>query len=75
MKRLMSGYARLIEDDLKTIGRHDVDPRHVEAYLRLEYRSLDSLSRGDFLIETKGIVGAIDVDPIQAEQLAQSFGF
>ena len=48
----------------------------VEAYLRLQYSTLDHLSRADFRHEyTKGGIGAtIDAAPEQAVRLAQSFG-
>ena len=50
------------------------DPRHVEAYLRLEYGTLDHLSPATFTKEVRIACQCIDADPDQAEQLARSFG-
>lgn len=44
----MSGYASLIRELLVERGATGYDPRHVEAYIRLEHRTLDGLSRKQF---------------------------
>lgn len=50
--------------------------RLVEAYLRLQYKTLDALSATDFLREyyKGGIMLAIKDDPEGSEALAQSYG-
>jgi len=51
------------------------DPRHVEAYMRLEHGTLDRLSPRQFAADVKMAVACIDADPAMAERLAQSYGF
>jgi hypothetical protein len=50
--------------------------RLVEAFLRLQYSTLDALSRADIRREYRsgGICGAIDADIHQALRLADSYG-
>ena len=69
-----SMYDDVISSLLRQMGRSDIDPRHVEGYLRLDFNALDHLSRSRFLKEMKEIVPAIDADPRGAEQLAKSYG-
>jgi hypothetical protein len=53
----------------------DVDPRHVEAWMRLEHPTLDGLSRAQFIAEMHVALGcAIDAGPEASEALAASFG-
>ena len=52
----------------------DIQPRHVEAYMRLEHGTLDKLSAAQFrrsIIEAEQCVVA---DHNMAERLAQSYG-
>ena len=65
-------YATIIRQCAPCIGTRD--PRHVEAYLRLQYGTLDALSRDMIRREARSIIGAIDADPAMAERLAQSYG-
>lgn len=68
-------YQATIAAILAALGRSDVSPpRHVEAFIRLEYRTLDHLSRADFRRETAIALECIDLDADAAERLAQSFG-
>jgi hypothetical protein len=53
----------------------DCDPRHVEAYMRLERRTLDDLSRCAFAELARDCASAVRLDVAAAEALAQSFGF
>lgn len=71
-----NGYQTLISSILRSMGRANVDPRHVEAYMRLEQPSgtLDHLSRHQFARIVPVIVEAIDADLQAAEQLADSYG-
>jgi len=51
------------------------DPRHIEAYMRIQYGTLDHLSRDDFKREVvicKQCTGAAGAE--QAERCAKSFG-
>lgn len=50
------------------------DPRHVEAFLRLEFGTLDHLSRGRFEHEVREACACIDAAPDVAEQVARSYG-
>lgn len=51
------------------------DPRHIEAYMRLKYRTLDYISAINFDIEVMEAVFLIDIDGKEsAEELANSFG-
>ena len=68
-------YADFIRETLAKqghIGRYD--PRHVEAYMRLEHSTLDGLSKSQFASEVAMAVECINAEPSQAEALAQSFG-
>lgn len=51
----------------------DCDPRHVEAYMRLERRTLDDLSRSAFVELARDCAAAVRLDVPAAEDLAQSF--
>ena len=53
----------------------DVDPRHVEAWLRVEYPTLDGLSRAQLIEEIDiAIECAREAGAEQSEALAASFG-
>ena len=53
----------------------DVDPRHVEAWMRLEHPTLDGLSAAEFEREVDTAVLAISTaGPAESEALAASFG-
>jgi len=69
-------YHNVIAPILKRMGRDDIDPRHVEAYLRMESDTgtLDSQSRSWFQRLVPEMVDTIDADPRMAERLADSYG-
>ena len=53
----------------------DIDPRHVEAWMRVEHPTLDGLSRAEFIAAMHAAVGcAIDAGAEESEALAASFG-
>jgi hypothetical protein len=53
----------------------DVDPRHVEAWMRLEHRTLDGLSAAEFDRQIDIAVAAIATAvPTESEALTASFG-
>lgn len=66
-------YQELIQQILDALGL-TADPRHVEAYMRLEYGTLDHLSRADFRREAKVCVQCIrEGGTDAAESLAASY--
>jgi hypothetical protein len=71
-----SVYQGIIHPILQKLGRVDIDPRHVEAYCRLDSPTgtLDSWSHSKFVQVMPEIIEAIDQDPRQAEKLADSYG-
>ena len=63
-------YQRLVAD--RTC---DVDPRHVEAWMRLEHPTLDGLSRAEFACGIDEALACIRASgPTESEALAASFG-
>ncbi|MBK9304492.1 MAG: hypothetical protein IPM94_11535 [bacterium] len=72
----MTGYQQLIREILAHAGRiGTADPRHIEAWMRVEHPTLDALSQVQFVAEVgvalQGIAVASTAD---SEQLAQSYG-
>jgi hypothetical protein len=66
------GYQAIIHEMLA--GR-DYDPRHIEGFMRLQYSTLDHLSRDDFKREVEINILCIDEGGTeQAETLAKSYG-
>lgn len=67
-------YADTIRQSLAAIGRTDVDPRHAEAFIRLEHSTLDSLSRERFRTECDIAAACVDeAGPVLSEKIARSF--
>ncbi len=53
----------------------DVDPRHVEAWMRVEHPTLDGLSPEAFITAMHmALASALDAGPEASEALAASFG-
>lgn len=53
----------------------DIDPRHVEAWMRTEHPTLDGLTAQQFTDAMYAALGsAMDAGPEQCEALAASFG-
>lgn len=68
-------YQKMIKEILKKIDRAYMDPRHVEAYMRLEWGTLDSLPRIRFEKEVQLASCCVQADGhIKAEELARSYG-
>jgi hypothetical protein len=69
-----SFYGELIHKNLVTMKRTELDPRHVEAFMRVEHSTLDGL--GDFPAAVRKAVKEYDTDNGVniGEQLAQSYG-
>jgi hypothetical protein len=63
-------YQRFIAEHVK-----DVDPRLVEAWMRIEHPTLDGLSRQEFIDEMyAALTAALEAGPEESEALAASFG-
>ncbi len=69
-------YRQMIREALALIGRIGVDPRHVEAWMRLEFGCLDGLGTLQrFRHEVATAVECVDAtEPGQSERLAASYG-
>ena len=69
-------YQNLIRELLASGGRIGAyDPRHVEAFMRLYYGTLDSFSRSEFASKVTEAVHMIDqTGLVESEELAVSFG-
>ncbi len=60
---------------IQAIIGSDIDPRHVEAYMRLGCEgTLDGLTPSGFAREARECADAVKADPVQAEALAKSYG-
>lgn len=68
-------YQEMIKNELAEIGRTEIDPRHIEAFMRLEYKCLDGLSSSKFRKELLVSVRCCDVlGSGESEKLAKSLG-
>lgn len=68
-------YQQMIREYGARLGRIGVDPRHVEAWMRLEHLTLDALDPNRFSDEVEIAIACIDADGIEkSESLAQSLG-
>jgi len=69
-------YRKMITTALEVIpNTHDIDPRHVEAWLRQEHATLDHLSSKEFFMQAITAIQLIREGGKEvAEQLAQSLG-
>lgn len=75
MKENRSPYSESIRNIAARQGHIGVDPRHVEAYMRLEHPTLDGLSKNQFAKEVAtGIACVMDDGATNAEGVARSFG-
>lgn len=70
-----SSYVPVIMKVAAKLGRPNVNPRWVEAFMRLEYPSLNSVSPASIDREVAVAIGCIDaLGPERSEQCAKSFG-
>jgi hypothetical protein len=66
-------YAKLIRQF--TAPCPNVDPRHIEAWMRSEHGTLDHLSREQFAVAVhEGIIFVAASGTAQSEELARSYG-
>jgi hypothetical protein len=68
-------YRDLIREDAAALGYAGADPRHIEAWMRLEHSTLDILSREQFRTEVGVAITCMRLaDVSESEALADSFG-
>lgn len=72
----MSSYSQLIREVMARTGRMEAaDPRHVEAWMRLEHGCLDGLSGQQFTDEVRIALECIAAAPqADSEALATNLG-
>lgn len=72
----MNIYAQMIREAMARTGRVGAaDPRHIEAWLRLEHGCLDAMSRQQFTDEVTIAMQCIAAAPkAESEALATSYG-
>jgi len=72
---MKSPYFESIRLEITRQGKIGTDPRHVEAYMRLEHSTLDGLNEKQFKEEVKIGIACVEMDGlIHAESCAKSFG-
>ena len=68
-------YQQTIREMAARLGRVGVNPRQVEAWMRLEHPTLDGLSPPQFRDEVEAAIACIDrAGDDRSESLARSFG-
>jgi len=71
----MSFYQETITAILALMDRSDIQAHHVEAFMRIEHKTLDGLSHQRFIDEVHSAVLCIEeAGQEEAEALAKSFG-
>lgn len=72
----MTHYWQLIRESMASAGRIGAaDPRHVEAWMRLDHGCIDGLSPAEFAHEVKAALVCIAAGPVSdSEALATSYG-
>ena len=72
----MNAYTQLIREAMARSGHVGAaDPRHIEAWMRLEHGCLDGLSRSQFDAEVRIALECIAAAPLaDSESLATSMG-
>jgi hypothetical protein len=72
---VVSYYQKLIELRLVMMNRSDVNPAHIEAWMRLEHGTLDALSARAFAREVAICVDLVDEAGLdRSDELAMSYG-
>lgn len=68
-------YRDLIRETLARLGRLGMDPRHVEAWMRLEYKTLDALGGPRWNRAVREAAECVEAAPRgESESLALSYG-
>lgn len=71
----MSGYQQTIREIAARLGRVGADPRHIEAWIRVEHGTLDWMDLDRFSTEVEIAIGCMDhANKGLSESLARSFG-
>ena len=71
----MNGYQNTIREQLAKTGHIGTDPRHVEAWMRVEHSTLDWMDRRRFNAEITIAVECIQAAGVaESETLARSLG-
>lgn len=74
MQTTMSMYQESIAERLARLDRADVDPRHIEAWMRLEHSTLSGLTGAQFDAELAIGLACVDAtDYDENEALAASY--
>lgn len=69
------GYAERLIASLIAQQKSEAEPRHVEAWIRVEHPTLDALSPGQFADEVKTALACIACEPLSTtERLCESLG-
>jgi hypothetical protein len=67
-------YQQMIRETVAKQGRIGVNPRHVEAWMRLEHSCLDGLGKAQFDAQVAVAISCIDAATTkESESLAESF--
>jgi hypothetical protein len=75
LKNAERGYGRIIAELAPQDAPADLDARHIEAFMRLQYGTLDHLDRATFRREIKIALACIaEGGNDDAEALAESYG-
>lgn len=68
-------YQQMIREHAARLGRVGIDPRYVEAWMRVEHPTLDALGPSRFRDEVAVAIACIDAaEPGVSEALAESYG-
>jgi hypothetical protein len=70
----MSMYKKVCEEALASIDCADIDWRHLEGFMRLEYGTLSHLPRSRFVTEARLLAVNWDEEKNDWERNAQSYG-
>jgi hypothetical protein len=72
---MKSPYFDSIREEIVRQGKIGIDPRHVEAFMRLEHSTLDGLHKSQFKSEVSISIQCIEQGGVtNAENCAKSFG-
>jgi len=72
---MTSKYQDYIREDLVRFGQPGMDPRWIEAWMRIEHSTLDAMSTHQFDHEVRVAIACVQAaGRDQSEQCARSFG-
>jgi len=70
----VSLYTKVCKEALAQIKRPDIDPRHLEGFMRLQYGTLGHLPREEFVAEARLLATCWDGEQENWEWNARSYG-